>query len=292
MKRCLIFALLLLPLIPVSCQQEEAGNVPLRDEFITVYDEAKPDVALDEIRIPFKGVEGGKLHVLTNVELKMTCSEQGWFVIKDVREVDGGHKVITYDAASMIDENSLHSRTGNLSFSCPELYFGKFMKVSQGFDQVWEETFSDTDTGCLKLGGSFQWTTPELSQIASHYYDYVSFNAWAEAAGDITGRNITMDVSISGGAVFSEINRTTYRINVPLGNGPEGSNLRWLMISSGGKVMNAQTTLTFSVHNPSGVTVSMSNLRVYKVTESDYEDFWEDEEEFNDDQGGEEDDWI
>ena len=292
MKHCLKIALLLLPLIPVSCQQEEAGNVPLRDEFITVYDEAKPDVSLDDVRIPFKGVTDGKLHVLTNVDLKMTCSEQGWFVIKDVREVDEGHKVITYDAASMIDENSLDSRSGNLSFSCPELYFGKFMKVSQGFDQVWEETFSDTDTGCLRLAGSFQWTTPELSQIASHYYDYVSFNAWAEASGDITGRNITMDVSISGGAVFSEINRTTYRINVPLGNGPEGSNLRWLMISSGGKIMNSQTTLTFSVHNPSGVTVSMSNLRVYKVTESDYEDYWEDEEEFNDDQGGEDDDWI
>lgn len=230
--------------------------------------------------------------MLTNVDLKMSYNEPGWFVIKDVKEVDNGHKVITYDAMSMIDDNSLDYRSGNLSFSCPEVYFGKFMKVSQGYDQVWEETFSDSGPGCLRLEGNLKWTTPELAEIASHYYDYVSFNAWAESEVDVTGRNITLDVTVSGGAVFSEINRTTYRINVPLGTGPEGDNLRWLMLSSGGSIMNAQTTLTFSVHNPSGVVVNVSNVRVYKVTESDYEDFWEDDEEFNDDQGGGDDDWI
>lgn len=291
MTSSLKYALLLMPLALVSCEPKETEEKPLREEFITVYDETKPNVTLDEVRIPIKGVQDGKLHVLTNVDLNMSYNEPGWFVIKDVQEVDSGHKVITYDASSMIGDNSLDLRSGNLSFSCPEKYFGKFMKISQGYDQVWEETFSDGN-GTLRLAGNLKWTTPELSAIASHYYDYLSFNAWAEATGDITGRNITLDVTVSGGAVFSEINRTTYRINVPLGDGPDGNNLRWLMLSSGGKIMNAQTTLTFSVHNPSGVTVSVTNVRVYKVTESDYEDFWEDEEEFNDDNGSDDDDWI
>lgn len=294
MKRNLKYCLLpALACIPLACGQKNAGDVPLRSEYITVYDESRPNVLLSDVQLPFKGIKDGKLHVLTNADIDMRYTDDGsgWFSIKNIQEVEPGHRVITYDAVSLIDGNSLAQRTGYLSFTAPELYLGKFMKVRQGYDQAWEEDFSSFPAGCVSLSGSDEWSTPEIAVVATHYYDYVSFNAWAEASGDMAGRNLTLDVSVAGGAVFEDINRTTFRINVPLGKGPESSNLRWLLLSNGGGRMSSATSLKFSVHNPSGVSVCVGNLRVYKVSEAEIENFWDDDEEFNEDES-EDDDWI
>ena len=104
-----------------SCGRDDGPQRPVRSEYITVY-ETSPEKTVDDIQIPFEGVQDGQIHVLTNVPVQwkyfvdQTQTGTDWFKVKSVEEIESGHIVVTYDAESILSLNSLDRRSGRLSF--------------------------------------------------------------------------------------------------------------------------------------------------------------------------------
>ncbi len=275
----------------ISCKKSD--DRPVRGDFIKVY-ETSADKTLDNIIVPFEGAQDAQIHVLSNVELQwkylvdQTDTGTDWFTIKSVEETEPGHIVVTYDAESILDLNSLDRREGKLSFSCPEASFGKFLSVRQGYKQQFREEFSGEPDGHVTITGDDVFTTQEYSVLAQDYYDYISFNVWAETDNEFLSKNITLDVTISGGQFF-DISRTTYRINVPIGTEASVANLRYLLIKGNGQRMSHKTKFTFSTANDIDVFVHIDNLAAYQVTAADLGELFEDEDFIEEEEGG---DWI
>lgn len=274
--------------LAAACSDNDA---PLRKEYIKVYT-SSPDTLLDDIQIPFEGVSGGEIHILTNDDVTMRymvnpalpAESRDWFTITSMETVAEGHVVIRYDAASILGYNTLARRAGTLSVTDAQKWFGKFVGIRQGYVQVYEDNFDDRSGGDVSLTGLMTYSTSAIGAVNTNYYDYVSFNAFAESSSDVTGQNLTLDVSVSGGAVFDAIGRSSIRLNVPLADSASADNFRYVLLSNGGERMSASTSLTFSCSNPSGETVHIDNLAVYKVSEAELEDLADDEEDFSDDE--------
>jgi len=276
-----------------SCNKNDVNLRPVRSEFIKVYEVSEKKTVDDNIQIPFEGVQDGKIHVLSNVELQwhylvnQAGTDTDWFRIKSVEEVEPGHTVVTYDAESILSHNSLVRRSGNLSFTCSSQSLGKFLYIRQGYDRKFIEEFSDEPGECLTITGNQVYTTEEYPSFNTDFYDYISFNAWAETDNEFLSRNITLDVTVSGGK-FYETGFTTYRVNVPLASGPDESNLRYLLLVGEGERMSANTKFSFSTSNDDQVYVHIDNFAAYKVSEADI-NYLFDDDEF---EGQEEEDWI
>ena len=291
-KTTLLLLFASLAVVLCSCAKNDEVQVPPRSEFITVY-ETSAEKTVNDIQIPFDGVQDGKIHVLSNVELQwkylvsQSASDDEWFQIKSVEEVEPGHTVVTYDAASILTLNSLDRREGKLSFSCPSQSLGKFLSVRQGYSQKFMEDFSGEPSECITISGKQTYTTEEYPSFNSDYFDYISFNAWAETDNEFLSKNITLDVTVSGG-MFYDTGFTTYRVNVPIGTAPEKNNLKYLLLVGNGERMSAKTHFTFSTANDDQVFVHIDNFAAYRVTEAEMGVIY-DEEDF---EYEEEVDWI
>ena len=275
-----------------ACGKDEQTAPPPRSEFIKVY-ETTADKLVDNIQVPLGGVQDGKIHILSNVALQWKylvnpeATGTDWLTIKSVEEEEPGHTVVTYDAASLLSLNSLDRRQGSLSFSCPEASLGKFLSVSQGYPEKFYEDFSDQPDGTLRITGKETFTTQQYPVLNTDFYDYISFNVWAETENEFLSKNITLDVTVSGGQFFAT-GFTTYRVNVPLGSAAGKENLKYLLLMGDGERMSAKTTFTFSTANDDLVYVHVDNLAAYQVTPADMNYLFGDED-FNED---EEVDWI
>jgi len=285
-KKALILLVAFLAGAPISCSKKDKEAPPSRSEFIKVY-ETSEDKAVDNIQVPFEGVKDGKIHILSNVPLQwkymidQSEPDQEWLKIKSVQETDPGHFVVSYDAASLLPLNSLERRGGRLSFSCPEQYLGKFIPIRQGYSQQFIEDFSNHTDGFLTLTGKQTFTTREYPELNKDYFDYISFNAWAETDNEFRSKNITLDVSVSGGQ-FYDTRLTTYRVNIPIGTGADQSNLKFFLLMGNGERMSAKTHFTFSVANDDRVFVHVDNFAAYVVTEAEMISLFEDEELLDD----------
>ena len=286
-----VFILFGLSVAALLASCKKGDDRPVRSDYIKVY-ETSVNKTLDNILVPFEGVTDGQVHVLSNVPLQWKYladqDDAEWFTIKSVEEVESGHWVVTYDATSLLSLNSLSRREGRLSFVCPEASFGKFMSVHQGYKRQFLDEFSDEPDQTVCLTGNQTYTTEEYSVLAADYYDYISFNAWAVSNNEFLSKNITLDITISGG-LFYDINRSTYRVNVPVGTGAEMSNLQYLLIMGEGERMSPKTYFTFSVNNDEEVYIHVDNLAAYQVTPADMGELFEDED-FDEDEV--EDDWV
>lgn len=286
-----LFLILGLSLLAIGCDKETETQ-QLREEFIKVYDESSKK-ELTGVQIPFEGVTDGKLHVMSNVPLQwkflvtQDAQTPDWLTIKSIEEIETGHTVVTYDAASLIALNSLDRRSAHLGCSCPEKSLGKFLVVNQGYDIRFLEDFEDEPRGGVTLTGKQTYTTRECSELNTDYCDYISFNAWAETSNEFLSKNITLDITVSGG-IFYQTGLTTYRVNVPLGTGPDTNNFKYLLVVGNNGRMSDKTTFTFSVANDNLVYVHLDNFAAYQVAEAELIDVLEDEEYYQ--QEGE--DWI
>ena len=281
MKRPLILLCASLVVILCGCNKNENLR-PERDDYIKVYDgtSKKP---LDNIQVPFEGAEAGEIHVFTSVDLQWKYfvdqfdDDTEWFIIKSVKEVEPGHIVVVYDAESILDLNSLSRRSGRLSFSCPAQSFGKFLAVSQGYERRFLEEFSYEPDGHLTLTGKKTYTTREFSELSRDYFDYISFNTWADTDNEFLSKNITLDITVSGGK-FYDTGLTTFRVNVPLAEAADASNFKTLLLIGNGVQMSSKTTFTFSTANDDQVYVHIDNFAAYKVSEAEFGALFEDEE--------------
>ena len=153
------------------------------------------------------------------------------------------------------------------------------MTVDQGYEIIFEETFDSEPQGNVKLTGKESYTTQEYPVLNEDFYDYISFNAWAETSNEFLSKNITLDVKISGG-IFHDTYLGSFRVNVPLGTGPDKSNLKYLLILGNEfERFSDKTKFTFSTANDDLVYVHVDNFRAYKVTEADYVNIYGNEDD-------------
>lgn len=272
----------------ISCGKKEKETPPTRSEFITVYETSEAK-AVDNIQVPFEGAQDGKIHVKSNVPLQwkylidLNEPDQEWFSIKSVEEVEPGHFVVTYDAASLLPLNSLERRDGNLSFSSPEAFLGKYLPIRQGYSRRFFEDFSDLNDGTVTLTGKQTFTTDEYPELNKDFFDYISFNAWAETDNEFRSKNITLDVTVSGG-IFYDTRLTTFRVNIPIGTGADKSNLKYFLLMGNGERMSSKTHFIFSVANDDRVYVHIDNFAAYVVTEAEMISLFEDEDLLDDEE--------
>ena len=292
-KNVIIFLGLSVAVLLASCKKVD--DRPVRSDYIKVY-ETSEKKTVDNILIPFEGVQDGQIHVLSNVPLQwkylvdQDATGTDWFSIKSFEEVETGHWVITYDATSLLNLNSLSRREGRLSFSCPEASLGKFMSVHQGYKRLFLEEFSGEPDQTVCLTGKQTYATKEYSVLSADYYDFISFNAWAVTSNEFLSKNITLDITVSGG-LFYDINHTTYRVNIPVGTGADMSNLQYLLLMGNGKRMSSKTYFTFSVSNDDQVFVHLDNFAAYQVTAAEMGELFLDEDfEFEEEEEGG--DWV
>ena len=100
-----------------------------------------------------------------------------------------------------------------------------------------------------------------------------------------------LDIKISGG-IFYDTRLATFRVNVPLGTGPDKSNLRYLLIEGNDfERFSDKTKFTFSTANDDLVYVHIDNFRAYKVTEADIINIYGNEDDLLGGEEGEE-EWI
>ena len=286
-KKTFILLWVTLSAVFCACNKNGEPERPVRSEYIKVY-ETSPDKLVDDIQVPFAGAQDAQIHILSNVSLQWKyLMSQGaaypdWFKITRVEEVEPGHIVVTYDAESILTLNSLVSREGKLSFSNPSQALGKFLSVRQGYKRQFIDEFPDEPGQMVTLTGKQTFTTRDYSELNRDYFDYISFNAWAETTNEFRSKNITLDITISGG-LFFDTGLTTFRVNVPLADAADKSNFRYLLVMGEGARMSPNTHFTFSVANDDLVYVHIDNLAAYQVTEADLGlyidiDFDEDEE--------------
>lgn len=279
--KALTLVWVILSVIFCSCDKNSLKEQPTRNEFIKVYD-TTPDKLLDGIDVPLEGVQDGKFHVLSNVPLQwkylvdQTATGTDWLTIKSVEEVEPGHIVVTYDAQSLLALNSLTYRSARLSFSSPEAFLGKFLTISQGYDLIASEDFSTEEGGMLTLTGKQRFTTREFPELNMDYYDYITFNAWAETDNEFLNKNITLDVTVSGGK-FYDTRLTTHRFNIPLGTSADESNFHHLLVMGSEDRMSAKTTFSFSTDNDNQVFVHVDNFAAYTVSVADMGFIYDDE---------------
>lgn len=286
-KKSFILLGVTLSAVLCACNKNGEPERPVRSEYIKVY-ESSPDKLVDDIQVPFEGAQDAQIHILSNVSLQWKyfvsqgAAYPDWFKITRVEEAAPGHIVVTYDAESILPLNSLESREGRLSFSCPAESLGKFLSVRQGFKRQFLDEFPDEPDQRVTITGKETFTTREYPEVNKDYFDYISFNAWAETSNEFRSKNITLDITISGG-LFFDTGLTTFRVNVPLADAADKSNFHYLLVMGDGMRMSPNTRFTFSAANDDLVYVHIDNLAAYQVSEADLglyidEDFDEDEE--------------
>lgn len=275
-----------------SCEHVRSVETPLRSEQISVYTSENPDVMINNIQVPFTGTDNGEIHILTDVQYSLdylvdpslSSVDSDWFRIKEVKDIASNHKVVVYEASSLLESNNLGRRSGTMSLMCPSIYFGKILAVRQGYTVTYDVGFDGAAGSSLSLSGNMAYTTSALNSCNLHYYDYISFNAYAATEYDPAGVIITIDVQIAEGAPHFDANGAkSIRLNVPVGTQAGSENLHYLLISNGGDRIGGGMKLRFSTQNPEGTTVHFENLRVYKVSEAELEDLVDDEEDYDSD---------
>lgn len=267
----------------IACVEKPVEEV-VRGEYITVY-ETSPDMTVSDIQVPFEGVQDAQLHVVSNLKLDwryqvdQTMVDPNWLTIKSVDEIEPGHYLVKYDAKSLLDRNTIARRESTLSFSNAESFMGKFITFRQGYAEEYAQDFSSEPDGYVELRGKETYTTETLHIINKDYYNYVTFNAYGQKGNEFSYENITLNVTVDGGPIFKDINRTVYKVNVPVGTAPTANNMNFLLMWNKGQVMGSKTTLTFSVENEEGAVVYIDNLHIYKVSEAELDNFVDDEYE-------------
>lgn len=288
----ILFAAGLAVLLVCSCKTKHIVNTPIRSENISVYTSENPDIAVNNIQVPFEGTKDGEIRIYSSVPFsmdymvdpKLDDQDAGWFKIKDIQQTGENQLLIRYDASSLIDMNTLGRRSGTLSLMNPEIDFGKIMSVRQGYVITYDVGFDTSIGQSVNLSGNMTCTTLALNACNLHYYDYISFNAYATTEYDPEGVIITMDVDIAEGNPHFDANGAkSIRLNVPVGEKASKDNIHYLLLSNGGDRIGGGLKLRFSTDNPVGTTVHFENLRVYKVSEAELEDLVDDEEDYNPD---------
>lgn len=185
-----------------------------------------------------------------------TSSE--WFSITDIQQTAPGSYVVNYRAEPR--GNTLELRSGTVSMVAPEKYLGAFLCVRQGYERKWNVSFPD---GKKLLPGN-SWTAEPGTKVNGTKEAWLSFTARTEPSGN-RAKMTPLSVSLSYGASFTDINRSTYQVDVPSDDhfGPE-CYFR-LRVGNGGEELSSRVKIVFSTGAESTSTIQLGEVALYEI---------------------------
>ena len=257
-------AVVLLPFAALLCscsgKTPEEGRIKVTTSDGTVVSQT--------VYIPLEGEESSfSIRSEKDVDIfyKEAQSASGnWFSISDISSSGAGEYTVSYKAKPR--GNTLELRSGTLSIVCPEYYLGAFISIRQGYKKIWEKSFGGD--GIAILPGA-SWTSETMDGISSIQDAWLAFNAKADALPDSIGM-FPLLVSLDGGATFSDINRTTYELDVQASETYGTHTFHKLHIVNGGRVFSSESTVRFSVPSELSTVIHIGNVSIYEIpVESD-----------------------
>ena len=215
------------------------------------------------VYIPIEG-ESSSWHVRSEEDVEIFYKQAGgtsgeWFSISDIRKDGSGEYTVSYTAKPL--GNTLDLRSGTLSIVAPDHYLGAFLSIRQGYKKVWEKTFSGD---ALSIAPGNAWASGTMDGISAIKDAWVSFRAKADALPGTTG-HFPLVVSLEGGAVFFDINRTSYELDVQAGETYGPDNFYKLHIYNGGRVFSSESALSFSVPSAQSSIIRIDNVAIYEI---------------------------
>ncbi len=240
----------------------------LRPETLQVwYSSAKED--LDVVQVSPSGEIEGQIHIISSEKLDIKYTNDGstWFRIIDVEEPVKGHYIVNFDADPV--ENSMSERMGILGITCAEKYFGRFVKIRQGYKEIFREGFDGSDEGVLALMPGQSYTTGFIDAgINKTFYDYVCFNAYAQCGTGVQKLSFTLNLEILGGAVEDDTWSEESSFEIDRGSSFDSRTFKYVLISNKGEKLSGDTRFrfTFSDDTNQDVKILIDNLTVCSVS--------------------------
>ena len=184
-----------------------------------------------------------------------------WFKLLDVTDESAGTYLVKFSVAPL--ESTLDLRNGTLSFSAPSENIGKFLDVRQGYNRIWQETFSKMPDGVLVLAPGESWEGGAIAGISSLKNAYVSFQA--RVGQDSADEFTPLSVGLLGGGLFREIERDAYVTDVERASSFEPRCFHKMNIYNAGLVFSSESALVLTVPVSAKTSVIIDNLSVYEL---------------------------
>ena len=269
-SNCHSFYLLLFLSVPLPAFMSCSGSADdaLRKETLRVYSQnSSEDINL--LQIPPEGEPDGILYIETSEELSIRFepSETEWLNASSISQTAQGKWEVHYSADRL--STSFKERYAVLTIVAPDKYFGRFVKMRQGYEVIWEENFSSI------MGGEYVLNQDRPSYntgyidagINKTYNIYLTFNAYAvRTEGQAFSFPLRLD--ILGGAVVDATWSESDSFEVPLGTESTEDNFFYVLINNKGQRISGNTRFEFTFPE-SGAEIHLDNVSVCVVGEDD-----------------------
>lgn len=271
LNKGLSFALVLCLTVAASCRKDR--NVS-RSEVVRFYSADEMHKSINYLQIPLEGIENGVIYIESNTPVSVetqlpvsdVLSDDAWLDVQVSRESDSRYTV-RYSAKAL--KNDLSQRTASVNATSTRLFLGSYLKMCQGYELFWTNSFTGLDHLVL-TSSARAWTTGVIPAIASTSYDYISFNAYAVNPQALSITEVyPVELSLPEGAYFEDNGRTSYVLDVPIGSSFNDANLLYLPFCSEAGGFSSETVFTFRslCGEDSPVQLHIDNIKVYKVSD-------------------------
>ena len=254
-----------------SCRKDSNVN---RSEVVRFYSPDAPQKSVTYLQIPLEGISDGVMYIESNtpidVETQLPASDMlsgdSWITVDITRESDRNY-VVRYSAKAL--EGDLSQRTASVNATSTQMYLGSYLKICQGYELFWTNVFTGMDHLVLDASRK-SWTTSAIPNIASTSFDYISFNAYAVNPDAASMKEVyPLELSLPEGSYFDSNARTSFVVDVPLGETFGDGNLIYLPFRSTAGGFSSETAVKFSslYEGESMPRIHVGNIKVYKVSD-------------------------
>ncbi len=262
--------ILAMSVLAASCGKDK--NVS-RSETVRFWSADSPDKSITYLQLPLEGVTDGTIYIESNtpvdVETQLTAAEMmssdaSWITVDVTKESDCRYRV-RFCAEPLIGD--LTRRTACINATSTQMYLGSYLKLCQGYELFW--TCSKAESFVLASSGA-SWDTGTITDIASTSWDYIAFNAYAENSDAVSTKDVyPLELTIPEETYFESNSRTSFIVDVPLGDAFADDNLIYLPFRSVNGGFSSETVVTFTslADADSSVKIHVGNIKIYKVSD-------------------------
>lgn len=271
LKNGLFCVLALSSAILFSCKKD--GDVS-RSEAVRFYSSDAPQKSITYLQLPLEGVTGGEIYIESNtpvsVETQLPAAEMlasdPWISIEVTKKSDCVY-LVKYSAAPL--KGGLSQRTACINATSTQMYLGSYLKLCQGYELFWTNSFTDREHLVLDADEP-SWSTGVITDIAATSWDYLAFKAYAVNPSAVSVRDVyPVEISIPEGTYFETTGRTTYVADVPLGDSFADASLIYMPFKSTAGGFSSEMTITFrsAGEDLSGLELHIDDIKIYKVSD-------------------------
>lgn len=258
--KILLVFIMLLPFLQ-SCSKQKNESLP-RKEQIKVYT-VSPSSDIEILQVGLGGTAEGQIHVQSDLPVEVKGQVGNWFKLVSVDDLGGGHTVINYTADPL--KGTLEERIGTLNIVNQEHWFGRILRIRQGFTKIHEYDLSGLPDGHLTLTQDFNSYTLGFVDSGIHKCNtiYICFRAYAEGT---QATDVPVRLNILGGSVVDATWSDSEVLDIVKGSYFAPENLYYVMVSNKGKRLSTNTNFNLELQDPTpGVAVHINNVVVCRI---------------------------